>query len=194
MRKVTRYSLALGTSVAMLSLAAFPASADEGDIPAPAPAAVTATVAVPNNGMSISVKSAPAHVDFVFDGVGKDGSATISIPGVTVQDLRAGELGWAVSVELGNFRNAAGKEISTATAAYTASNTGIVGLTSIPVWGSERTFSEAAPEGVNRAAGVVTVESVTGNNEASWDAILSIPVPSTVLAGTYAATLTHSVL
>ena len=199
MRKVTRISLALGTSAAMLSLAALPASADgEDGIPStetPAPAAVTATVAVPNNGMSISVENAPAKVDFVFDGVGNDGSAEISVPGVTVTDLRAGELGWAVSVDLANFSNEAGKEISTAGAAYTAGNPNILGKTGIHKWGENVKFVAATPAGEpNRAADAVTVESVTGNNTATWDAVLRIPVPSTVLAGTYAATLTHSVL
>jgi hypothetical protein len=40
---------------------------------------------------------------------------------------------------------------------------------------------------------VVSATNVTGNTSAAWSPLISVSVPSTIIAGLYTATITHSV-
>ncbi|MGD0701189.1 MAG: hypothetical protein ABSA02_15050 [Trebonia sp.] len=43
------------------------------------------------------------------------------------------------------------------------------------------------------AQGVVTATNVHGDNSAAWNPVIQVSVPSGAVAGTYSATITHSV-
>lgn len=182
MRKATRISLALGTSAALLSLSALPASAADDD-------GTTFTAEVPVGTLAISTET-PAAVDPMTFMPGE--RTTFTIPKVTVSDTRAGTDSWAVDVSMTNFVSEA-KVISTVGATYSPETPVLNSAagTAVPV-SSIGNLVEGDPS--NNAPGVVVAGAVAGNNNVSWAAELSVLVPATALKGTYAAVLTHSVL
>ena len=186
MRKVTRISVALGTSAAMLSLAAIPASADEAEVSGTAD--YTATIEVAGGGIGIAVGPAVEAGEFI---PGKQ--ALVSVPGVAVTDDRATVGGWTVSASLSDFASEVEHSlpIPAAGATYqveqdTISRTG-AGTSTL-------TADEATFGAENELATVLTVSGIRGVNTAAWNATVRVTVPQDALAGSYVATLTHSVL
>lgn len=180
MRKATRVSLALGTSAALLTLAAFPASAEEK--------ASDATIEVQAGPLGIAVTPVLDPLELT---PGTD--AEFDIPTVSVTDNRAGTDNWTTQVSLTDFTNTDvldAKPITVAGATYTVTPDSldhdgtITSLTS-----TDAVWTSAADE-----LAAVTAAGVEGNNTASWDASLIVKVPASALAGEYTATLTHSVL
>ncbi|MCU1532555.1 MAG: hypothetical protein JWO49_2126 [Arthrobacter sp.] len=177
MRKITRTSIVLLGSAALVSGIALPASADDTET----------TVQVQGGGLAIS--SIPAALDF---GVFAPGTATIpgTIPGLTVTDTRAGVTGWAVSVKLSDFTSSdsanPAKVIPASAATYTPTGTAASGVATVTPAGATTLATAGQP--------IQTATGVSGNNGATWAADLSVAIPSDALAGHYTATLTHSVL
>ncbi|MCC9176877.1 WxL domain-containing protein [Arthrobacter sp. zg-Y750] len=182
MRKATRILLTLGVSAALLSTSAIPASAAEDGS--------SATIEVQGGILGINVVQALESTEL------KPGTpATFAVPGVAVADDRAVLGSWSVSVSLSDFKTevAGAKPIPAAGATYSAAeesltHTGTIeSLVSAPV-------TLAGDSESTRAEDAVLASGVRGNNTAEWNATLSVPVPDDALAGTYKATLTHSVL
>lgn len=148
----------------------------------PASAADTLTTLVVSSG-SLGFSSAPASASL---GLVDPGSpASITLHGVTVNDSRAGTSGWSASVTLtGITGDATGAALSAAGATYTptaATTTGTVAVT------ANTATDPTTPRIVQAATGV------SGNNTATWDALLSVPVPNDAMVDTYTATLTYSI-
>jgi hypothetical protein len=148
----------------------------------PASAADTLTTLVVSSG-SLGFSSAPASASL---GLVDPGSpASITLHGVTVSDSRAGASGWSASVTLtGITGDATGAALSAAGATYTptaATTTGTVAVTAA-------TASDPTTARIVQAA-----TGVSGNNTATWDALLSVPVPNDAVVDTYTATLTYSI-
>jgi hypothetical protein len=177
MRKITRTSIVLLASAALVGGMALPASADDTET----------TIEVQAGGLAIS--SIPAALDF---GLFAPGTSTIpaTIPGLTVTDNRAGIGGWAVSVKLSDFTSTdsadPGKVIPASAATYTPTGTASSGVATVTPAGATILATLDQP--------VETATGVSGNNGATWAADLSVAIPSDALAGHYTATLTHSVL
>ncbi len=190
MRKVTRISVALGTSAAMLSLAAIPASAAEGD------ADSKASITVESGPLSISVPGEATSVVSEFgDKLGR--TATITLPNVAVTDHRSTDKDWNVSVTLTDFApedglKSEGGEPLTAIKANGAQYR----IDSFSHLGASVALSQDSVKLIQadgaRAAGTLTAQ-VEGNNVTSWNALVDVAVPANVLMSNYAATLTHSV-
>ena len=186
MRNLTRISLALGTSTALLGLAAFPAAADSE-------AGSSATIQVEGGSLHISAQPATDPKSL------KPGTTAEFVIPVEVTDERAGEVEWNVSVTVDDFKltgreveviPAAGATYTPSQPAVTAGVATLVAAQTVPL---ERD-SAAGPAPTNRASGVVGATQVHGNNTAAWKAQLSIPVPGSALQGDYTTVVTHSVL
>jgi len=97
---------------------------------------------------------------------------------VTVTDQRAGTTGWTASVQITPFTAAApagGGAAPTMPATAAA-----YGATIATVTGGDTVTAAAAA-------------AVNGNNSATWTPLLQVTAPAQALAGSYTATLTHSV-
>lgn len=135
------------------------------------------------DGGALSI-SAPASFD--LGSVSPGGTASATLAGVAVTDDRAGVLGWVTSVSMGDLTPETQGGISIPASGFTydpaaATTTGTVTVT-------ETTATGAGPSVVQ------TATAVTGQNAASWDAVVSFVIPSDALADSYAAVLTHSVI
>lgn len=107
--------------------------------------------------------------------------------GISVNDARAGMLGWVASVSVSDFTGQADPllRIGKSSVTYTASpavKTGTSTVTAAP--------AVTAPT----AHPVQTAAAVSGSNTARWDALITIDAPSNTQAGWYTATVVHSVL
>jgi hypothetical protein len=121
------------------------------------------------------------------------GVATGSLGLVTVTDARAllGG-GWVASVAGTDWASsvAGADPIPVADGTYDPGTITVAtgsGLGTVDTVGSPVTLSATAQA-------VVTATATVGNNEASWNPVVSVAVPDNAVAGTYTATLTHSVL
>jgi hypothetical protein len=172
MRTITRTALVLACSAALAGSMALPASAAD----------TTTTVTVQATG-GIGITAPPsASAPTIAPGV----NAVASLTGITVTDSRSGTTGWVASVSLGAFSGSTAFVIPTA---------GITNVPSAAVTGGAGTSTVAA----STATGPLeqpsqTATGVSGDNTASWNATLTVPVPANALVGTYTATLTNSVL
>jgi hypothetical protein len=170
MRSITRISAGLAVAAALTAAVALPAQAADTDV----------TVEVTGGTLNITAPSTAS----LHGAVG--GTATGSIGGVTVSDQRALSNGsWSASYGIGAFEKAGSGE----TIVADGFSYGQPVLTAQSA-GSTITLT-APPAG---AAGIVASATVSGNNTATWGTTLSLAIPVGTTAGTYAATLTHSVL
>ena len=148
----------------------------------PASAADTLTVLVVSSG-SLGFSAAPASASLGL--VDPGSAASITLHGATVSDSRAGTSGWSASVTLTNITgNATRAALSAAGATYTptaATTTGTVAVMA------------ATATDPTAARIVQTATGVSGNNTATWDAGLTVPVPNDAVVDIYTATLTYSI-
>lgn len=164
-----------------LSLCAFasPASAEDT-------ATSEATLAITGGALEITV----------HDGSGNLGKITSSVSGgvltgrlgqVVVTDRRGAPAGsgWVASVVSTAFKTSDGPSIPASRIRYTAGNIDKTGTA---------THTANNPKNLKRAAAAVTATDVMGNNTATWTPTVTVDIPANAVAGTYAATITHSVL
>lgn len=153
-----------------------------GGIATPASAADTLTTLVVSSG-SLGLSSTPASVSLGL--IHPGAAAAIALHGITVTDNRAGTAGWSVSVVLTDFTGDATRAaLSSTGATYTptaAATTGTVTVT------PSRATDPTRPRIVQ------TATAVSGNNTATWNAALTVPVPNDAVVDTYTATLTYSI-
>lgn len=180
MLTAARISSVVAVSTALVCAVALPATA------AGSPSADT-TVTVIVSGGSLAV-SAPTSATFGTLTPGNLVPALVSLPDVKVTDTRAGQVGWQARVASTDFIGTLpNNKFSAGAATYVplaAVTTGVATVTPavLPV-----TLSSTAQP-------VQTATVVVGNNTATWSPELALSVPSSALADTYTATLTHSVL
>lgn len=143
----------------------------------------TVTFAVTTGALSLT---APVSADL---GSGAPGTTISgSIGAITVTDDRAAlNSSWTVTAAASDWTTGGGtgpETIPAADATYTPGSITTTGT--VTVAGSVITLS-------NTTQPVVAGTSVIGNNTATWDPTVAVAVPAAAVAGTYTATLSHSV-
>jgi hypothetical protein len=103
-------------------------------------------------------------------------TVTAQLGPVLVTDNRAGIAGWVATA--GATAPSDGTGIPTSAMAYTPGNTTVTGIN----------LASMATQGT-----VETATAVTGDNTATWNPSIVVTVPAAAVAGTYSATITHSV-
>jgi hypothetical protein len=106
---------------------------------------------------------------------------------VLVSDQRAGIAGWVASAGSTNFTGSAtgSTPIAASTVTYTPGTATVVGTS---------TVTPTSLTAMNTPGTVETATGVVGDNTASWNPSIKVPVPAGAVADTYGATITHSVL
>jgi hypothetical protein len=154
---------------------------------APAFAADT-PVTVQITGGSLAISAPVASVSLGSAAASASGqNITGQLGVVLVSDQRAGIAGWVASAGSTNFTTAAtgGVPIAAGTVTYTPGAATVTGTATVT---PANLTSMASPGTVQTATAVV------GVNTASWNPSIMVPVPAGAVAGTYGATITHSVL
>jgi len=163
------FGVAVSTA-AVLAGTAVPASADTTDV----------TFALSGGALAVSAQAtAPLG--------NKGGSGTTSVSGAlgntVVTDNRGGTTGWSVGAATGAFGN------GTSTASAVSYNSGTPTFTGVVV-----ATSSGATTLTGTAAQVVAGTVVVGNNTATWNPTLTVTLPASSTVGSYAGTITTSLL
>jgi hypothetical protein len=130
--------------------------------------------------------SAPSTVDLGAGAPGTTISGALGTVTVT-DDLALRFTSWIATASATNWTTGSRNPAETIPArdgSYTPgtiTTTGIITATGTPI----RLSGEPAPD--------VTGSAGTGDDTATWDAVLSVAIPASAVGGTYAATLTESV-
>ena len=105
---------------------------------------------------------------------------------VQVNDARdpAAGSGWVATVISAAFTPSAGPAIAASAISYSAGAITKVGTA---------TYTANDPVDLTGVVAVVTASGITGDNSATWNPTISIAVPGGMVAGIYAALITHSV-
>ncbi|NMM84394.1 hypothetical protein B2J88_08470 [Rhodococcus sp. SRB_17] len=150
-------------------------------MPASAADTITTVEVAATGGIAIT---APANANALEVSPGFDAEA--GVLGVEVTDNRSGTVNWEASITLTDFVGGATAAVIPASGTtYTPTAAAVVGTATL------EPFTASNPVEVRT---VQAATGVSGNNTATWDAALRIPVPASALADIYTATLTHSVL
>ena len=171
-------SLLVAGAAGMLTLGiALPAAAAAGD--------TTATVTVTGGALSITVPAAAGNLGTLINTVG-GGAISGSLGQVQVQDARsaAAGSGWVASVISTAFTPPAGPAIAASAVGYTAGPITKVGTA---------TYTANNPANLTGVVPAVTATGITGDNSATWNPTINVAVAGGTVAGTYSATITHSV-
>ena len=166
---------AAGMFAASIALPALPASADTTDV----------TITITGGALAISAPN-----DSVSLGEAASGDTARTIGGnlgtVEVTDARSLATGsWAATVDSTAFSPILDES------SIAATNVGYVVGTVSEVGSSDVTDTNA-PD-IALASTVVEAANVNLDNSASWDPTINVAVPDAAAAGTYSATITHSV-
>ena len=143
------------------------------------------TVQITGGALSISAPAGPVNL-----GTAAASSSPQSITGqlgaVLVSDQRAGIAGWVATAGSTNFTTAVtgGVPIAAGTVTYTPGAATVTGTATV----TPANLTSMATPGT-----VQTATAVVGVNTASWNPSIMVPVPGGAVAGTYGATITHSV-
>ena len=155
----------------------------------PASAATTGstpmTVTVTGGFISITVPSGTADMGSVRNEVaGETASASLGV--VQVDDARSAGAGagWVASVISTAFTPAAGPTIPASALSYSAGVVVKVGTA---------TYVDDDPTDLTAVSAAVTASGITGDNSATWSPVITIAIPGGMAAGTYTASITHSV-
>ncbi|MFE9656512.1 hypothetical protein [Micromonospora sp. NPDC006431] len=144
------------------------------------------TVAPPPGGLSITVPATAA-----IGSGGPGATLSSSIGAVTVTDQRGlSSAAWTATVSITDFTGSSGFTVAKGNASYwSGPATATTGSgTFIP---GQPTAAQAQPLGQTLTA--FRLQGGSGANSATWRPTLVIAVPLSAVAGTYTATLTHSV-
>jgi hypothetical protein len=156
----------------------------------PASAATTgvtsANVTIIGGALAISV---PAAAGSLGSATNEVGGTTISgsLGEVIVSDARgaAAGSGWVASAISTAFTPTSGPTIAAANVGYSAGTIAKVGTA---------TYTANDPANLTGVAPVVTATGITGDNSATWNPTIIVAVPGGTAAGTYSATITHSLV
>ncbi len=172
--KISRLLLATATGVLGLGFAA-PASAGP----------TTATLTITGGALAITVPTSPVSLGTRANTVG--GGTVSGVLGVVqVSDGRsaAAGSGWVASVISTAFTPPSGPAIAASAVGYAAGPITKVGTA---------VYTANDPPNLTGVSPAVTATGITGDNSATWSPTISVLVPGGMAAGTYTATITHSV-
>jgi hypothetical protein len=146
----------------------------------------TATVTVQGGFLSINVPSDAGSLGSRVNTV--DGGTIHGTLGtVHVEDARsaAAGSGWVASVISSAFTPSAGPAIAASNVSYAAGSISKVGTA---------TYVANDPSDLTGVSAAVTASGITGDNTATWNPTITVAVSGGTVAGTYSATITHSVV
>ncbi|MFP5284063.1 MAG: hypothetical protein ACLGIF_11510 [Actinomycetes bacterium] len=172
--------LAGATATALLTLG-FPslAAADDSDDS-------TVTLQVEGGALEISVKDGSTSLGTVRSSAeGTTVSGRLGQVVVTDERNAPAGSGWVASVESTDFQPRRGSAISASKISYLAGPIEKDGTA---------TVTGKDPRNLRRSKAVVTATNIEGNNTASWYPTIEVDIPPGLVAGEYAATITHSVM
>jgi hypothetical protein len=175
---VKRTSLGLLAAGLLVCGLGAPASADTGVTPT--------TLTVTGGALLISVPTVAVNLGSTANTVtGEDISGVLGV--VQVNDARsaAAGTGWVASVISSAFTPAAGPAIGASHVGYTVGSVTKVGTV---------TITEHDQASLTGTVAAVTATGITGDNSATWTPTIVVHVPGGMAAGTYSATITHSVV
>jgi len=170
-------SLLVVVAVGLLSLGiALPASADT----------TTASVTVTGGTLTISAPAAAGSLGSIANSV-SGGTISGTLGQVQVNDARSAAAGssWVASVISTAFTPSAGPTIAASFVSYTAGTITKVGTA---------TYTANNPGNLTGVSAAVTATGITGDNSATWTPTINVAVPGGVVATTYSAIITHSVV
>ena len=172
--RTRRIPLAIVAAISMLGVA-------EPAVAAP----TTATVTVTGGALSITVPGSAGSLGSIANTV-SGGVISGPLGQVQVNDARsaAAGSGWVATVISTAFTPSAGPTIGAASVGYVAGPITKVGTA---------TFTANDPPDLTGAVAGVTATGITGDNSATWNPTINVAVAGGKAAGTYSATITHSV-
>jgi hypothetical protein len=175
MNRMRRMPVAVVAAMSMLGVAQ-PAVA----------APTTATVTVTGGALSITVPGSAGSLGSIANTV-SGGVISGPLGSVQVDDARSATAGsgWVASVISTAFTPSAGPTIGAASVGYVAGPITKVGTA---------TFTANDPPDLTGAVAAVTATGITGDNSATWNPTINVAVAGGKAAGTYTATITHSVI
>jgi hypothetical protein len=175
MRKRNQFVFLAAIATAATLGTAAPASAD----------VTTATVAVTGGALALTAPTAAGSLGSRLNTVG-GGTISGSLGQVQVNDARSAAAGsaWVATAISTAFTPSAGPTIGAALVGYTAGPIVKVGTA---------TYTANDPGNLTGVSAVVTASGITGDNSATWSPTINVAVPGGMAAGTYSATITHSV-
>jgi uncharacterized repeat protein (TIGR01451 family) len=144
----------------------------------------TVTVAVVAGGLSITT---PAGVGLGSAAPG--GTISANLGTVQVTDNRGFGASWTATVATSAFSTGTGIPVETIPA---GNGTYDISALSQATGSATFTFAPATTLSTTPQA-VVSATNVAGNTTATWNPLISVSVPSTIIAGPYTGTITHSV-
>jgi hypothetical protein len=140
--------------------------------------------------------SAPVSADLstgVTTPVTPGGQIVGNLGVVTVTDLRSlVDTGWTASVSSTDFTTGGGTSAETIPAADLAYDPTATLTTTFGTIAS--LVGTALPHLSGDPQATVTASGADGDNQATWNPVITVSVPDTAVSGTYAGTITHSVL
>ena len=153
---------------------------------APASAGITtATLTITGGALAITVPTSTVSLGTRQNTVG--GGTISGVLGVVqVSDGRsaAAGSGWVASVISSAFTPPAGPAIAASAVSYTAGTITKVGTA---------VYTANDPPDLTGVSPAVTASAITGDNSATWSPTITVLIPGGMAAGTYTATITHSV-
>ena len=151
----------------------------------PASAADTpVTVVVTGGDLAISAPAASVKLG-TKAGSSDAQSVTGLLGAVVVSDGRAGIAGWVATAGSTDFAGSAGgSSILASTVGYVPGTAFVVGTS---------TVTAVSLTAMTTPGTVQTATAVSGVNTGTWNPSITVPLPAGALAGTYSATITHSV-
>jgi hypothetical protein len=169
-------NLLLAMASGALSLA-FAASASAG--------ATTATFVITGGALAITVPTSPVSLGTRQNTVG-GGTISGVLGQVQVSDGRsaAAGSGWVASVISTTFAPPAGTAIAASAVSYTVGTITKVGTA---------VYTANDPPDLTGVSPAITATAITGDNSATWTPTITVLIPGGMAAGTYTATITHSV-
>jgi hypothetical protein len=147
--------------------------------------AATTPVTVEITGGDLAISAPAASVDLgTTAGSSSAQTVTGSLGNVVVSDQRAGIAGWVATAGSTNFAGSAGGSIAAGTVTYVPGAATVAGTS---------TVTAISLTAMTTPGTVQTATAVSGDNTATWNPSIGVPLPAGALAGTYGATITHSV-
>ena len=145
--------------------------------------AVTTPVTVQVTGGALAISAPIASVSLgTASGSSSAQTVTGSLGPVVVTDLRAGIAGWVATAGSSSFTGPTA--LLGSAAAYTPGTAVVVGIATV----TPLSLASMITPGT-----VQTATAVLGVNTATWNPSIAVTFPAGAQAGTYGATITHSV-
>ena len=177
--RIGRVVLGVATALSLVVVSTGSVSADPTGIS-------EATITIEGGSLGITVPTGPIDLGTFVNVVGA-GSVTGELGVVTVSDARSAAAGasWVASGISSAFTPPAGTAIAASAVGYSPGEVDKVGTA---------TFVTHEQPDMTAVVPVVVASAITGENSATWTPEITVLVPAGVVAATYLATITHSVL